>query len=327
MSVELSFKNVIICERFAVEALAALKKNQLFQVKSYQPEHLATAHVLIIRSKFKIDRALLDSAPQLEVIITCTSGFDHIDLEETKKRSVVVMYTPEANMVSTAEHTWALLLACSRQVVAANRQMKSGEWLRDPFVGMELAGKTLGIVGFGRIGQRVCRIAQAFDMNVISFDPYQQPEVFDRHGVLRLSYDELLRQSDIITYHVPATDETHQMLNRSHFDSLNGEQIIINASRGNVIREEDLVEALQQKKIKTVGLDVFQKEPLPRDSQLLKFQNIVLTPHLGALTNEAFLKASLQAVQQLEDYYLKNQIQNTLPLINDWGSLSFQRKE
>lgn len=319
-------KKIVICDRFAVEALVELKKKSFLNVLSYSESELATADALIIRSKFKIDQTLLDKASNLKLIVTCTSGFDHIDLKETEKRKITVMFTPDANVVSAAEHTWALLMACTRHVVAAHKELKAANWKRDPFLGFELAGKTLGVVGLGRIGQKVAAFAKAFQMNVIAFDPYQSAEVFEKLNSARMSYDELLKKSDILTFHVPATFETHHMLARPHYESLDEHTIIINTSRGSVIDEDALADALNNRQIACAGLDVFNKEPLPRDSRLMKCNNLIMTPHLGAFTEEAFLKASLQAAKLVQDYFEKNLTQNTLPLKNDWGSLSFKER-
>lgn len=328
---------ILICERFSLEAELHLKKNNAFcvtnlqknQSQEEQNKKFAKANALIIRSKFKIDSNLLNKTPHLKLIVTCTSGFDHIDLTETQRRQITVMYTPDANIVAAAEHTWALLLASVRNLIPAHKYIKSGNnpnWNREPFLSFELENKTLGIIGLGRIGQKVCHYAKAFNMNVIVFDPYQDQEVFEKLDVIRCSYEEVLKQSDILTFHVPATFETHHMLNKSHFEYLSGEQILINASRGSVINEDDLIEALNQNKIKYAGLDVFQKEPLSRDSQLLKCHNVLMTPHLGAFTQEAFTKASLEAAKLIELFFVKNQTRNTLPLVNHWGTLSFKER-
>ena len=321
-----NLKKILIADRFAVEALIELKKNKTFEVEVYADEKLADANALIIRSKFKIDANRLNLAKNLEVIVTCTSGFDHIDLVETEKRGIKVMYTPEANITSAAEHTWALILACARQIVGANKELKCGNWSRDPFVAFELENKILGVVGLGRIGQRVSRIAQAFGMQVIAFDPYQEESVFSKLNVRRQSYDEVLKQADILTFHVPATSETKNMFNRTHLESIDEELIVINTSRGSVINEDDLAQALLEKKIRMAALDVFHREPLGKESKLLKCANAILTPHLGAYTEEAFLKASLQAVQLVENYFTKTILVNELPLKNEWGSLSFKER-
>lgn len=319
-------KNILICDRFAVEAIVQLKICSQFSVAQFSEDKLATAHGLIIRSKFKINKELLDKTPQLEIIVTCTSGYDHIDLVETKKRNITVMYTPDANATSASELTWSLILAATKEINLANKDLKAGLWNRDHYVTQELAGKSLGIVGLGRIGQRVAKIAQAFDMQILAFDPYQTEEAFEKVVARRCSYEELLKQSDIISFHVPATFETKNMFSRSQIEYVSPEIIVINASRGNVVNEDDLVEALNNKKIKFAALDVFAKEPLGRESKLLKCQNVILTPHLGASTEEAFLKASLEGCERITQYFLHQKVLNTLPLQNDWGSLSFAER-
>lgn len=319
-------QKIMICDRFAIEATVELKKNKNFEVLSYSEADLTKAHALIIRSKFRIDKALLDQATETKLIVTCTSGFDHIDLVETEKRKITVMYTPEANAISAAEHTWALLMASTRHVVAAHKEMKAAQWKRDPFLSFELAGKTLGIVGLGRVGQKVANYAKVFQMKVIAFDPYQTIETFQKNNATRMSYDELLKQSDLISFHVPATFETHHMLARPHYESLNEEVILINTSRGSVINEDDLADALNNRQIAGAALDVFNKEPLNRDSKLMKCNNLIMTPHLGAFTEEAFFKSSMQAAIQVQNFFENKKTQNTLPLKNEWGTLSFKER-
>ncbi len=316
-------KSILICERFAMEALVKLKQIPGFEVDNYSEEKLTTANALIIRSKFKITKEVLEKAPALEVIVTCTSGYDHIDLIETKKRNICVMYTPESNVVSTAEMTWALILAANRKVVQAQKEMKSGVWNRDLFVSNELAGRTLGVVGLGRIGSRVAKIAGAFDMKVLGFDPYQTDETFKKAGAERASYEEVLKGSDILTFHVPFTFETKNMFGASQLEYVSPDLILINASRGCVVDEEAVAEALNENRLGSAAFDVFAKEPLSRDSKLLKAPRVVLTPHLGAYTEEAFLKASNEACERITQYFLNHSVLNTLPLQNDWGSLSF----
>ncbi len=325
----ISKKKILICDRFAIEALVSLKIDPQFEVvtilsETHLHEEIKSAHGVVIRSRQKIDSQFLNKALQLEVIVTCTSGFDHIDLAETKKRNITVMYTPEANQIAAAELTWSLLLACTRHVVSAHREIKSGRWQRDPYLGNEMSGKTLGVVGLGRIGTRVAKIAIAFGMNVIGFDPYQDDPVFKNAEASRASYEELLKQCDFLTFHVPATRETKHMLNRIHYEFLSPHVIVVNTSRGSVIHEEDLVAALNSGKIKAAGLDVFEKEPLGYESKLMKCSNILMTPHVGAFTEEAFQKASLQGALQIKNYFKTKTIQNSLPLVNTWGSLSFQ---
>lgn len=322
-------KKILICDRFSTEAFLSLKKSPNFEViliksEEHFNDEVKTAHGLVIRSKQKINASLLDLANNLEVIVTCTSGYDHIDLVETKKRNIAVMYTPEANQISAAELTWGLVLACNRHIIPSHNAIKSGKWARDPFAGTELFGKTYGVVGLGRIGSRVAKMATAFGMTVLAFDPYQEDEAFEAANAVRVSYEELLKQADIISFHVPATKETKHMFNGSHYEFVDPNMVIINTSRGSVIDEDALAAALNEKKIRAAGLDVFEKEPLPVNSKLLKCVNLVMTSHLGAFTEEAFAKASMQGALQIENYFKLNKTQNSLPLVNNWGSLSFQ---
>ncbi len=322
-------KKILICDRFAVEAHVLLKKNPVFEIVLAQTQEILHHHIndssgILIRSKQKIDASFLAQAEKLEVIVTCTSGFDHIDLVETKKRNIKVMFTPEANQIAAAELTWSLLLACVRNVPQAHQELKTKTWNREPYFGTELSGKIIGVVGLGRIGCRVAIMAKAFGMRVLAFDPYCDDVNFETSSAERCSYDELLKQADVISFHVPSTKETKHMLNRIQFDLICPTAVIINTSRGSVIHEDDLAEALRNKKIKAVGLDVFEKEPLDRTSKLLKLPNVIMTPHLGAYTEEAFYKASLQGALQIENYFMKKQTENELPLVNQWGSLLFQ---
>ena len=327
---------ILICDRFALEAKVELSQNKKFNVQTYstEPNHfhsgseekLTKAHALIIRSKFFITKELLDKTPDLKLIVTCTSGFDHIDLNETQKRNICVMFTPEANTTSAAELTWSLLLACNRSIIKADATLKKGLWAREPFLGTELSSKTLGLVGLGRIGKKVATYANAFGMNVLAFDPYVEASAFVESKATRVSYEEILKQSDILSFHVPATQETKNMFSQSQIEYIHPELILINTSRGSVINEDDLVKALQDKKMKYAALDVFAKEPLNPNSKLLNCPNLILTPHLGAYTDEAFLKASFEASQYVQQFFEENKMKNTLPLKNDWGLLSFSER-
>jgi D-3-phosphoglycerate dehydrogenase / 2-oxoglutarate reductase len=323
---------ILITEKFSTEAQITLKGSSLCDVIKLTSldqigEYLAKASGLIIRSKTKITRELLSQATNLKFIITCTSGFDHIDLTATQEKNIHVMYTPNANAQSAAELAWTLMMNTHRNVFEAHKQIKSGLWNqttdREHLMGSEIAGKTLGIVGLGRIGQKMAGFAKAFSMNVIAFDPYQDDEVFEKLQLERSSYEELLKQSDIITFHVPLTKETKNMMNRSHFEYTNKDVIIINTSRGSVINEDDLFEALEDGVIKAAALDVFAKEPLPRDAKVIKSSKVILTPHIGAHTEQAFAKASMEAAHLCIEFLKTNKTQNTLPFKNEWGSMMF----
>ena len=217
-------KNVLITDRFSIESLVLLQQNsELHITKSADPKNIAeqdlkNAHALIIRSRTPITEALLSKAPNLQLIITCTSGFDHIDLDATQKWGITVMHTPNANIQSAAQLTWSLVLACANNLITAGKMLKAGEWKRELVTGTELSGRTYGIVGLGRIGSRVAEIAQAFGMTVIAYDPYQEDEVFEKLNLARSSYEEVLKSADVLSFHVPKTLETDHMLNRSHFE-------------------------------------------------------------------------------------------------------------
>lgn len=320
----MSKKKVLICDHFTQDVYLYLQQQPFLEVvrvesSSYIPlEQLITAHALIIRSRTKITEDLLSKARQLQVIITCTSGFDHIDLNATEKWGVTVMHTPRANVESAAQLTWGLVLSCVSNLPQAARMVKSGEWNRQLITGMELSGRTYGIIGLGRIGKRVAQLAQAFGMSVIAFDPYQDDESFDLLKIPRHSYEEVLRTADVVSFHVPKTQETDYMLTRPHFDYIQRGIILVNTSRGSVIREDDLIEALEAGWIRSVGLDVYEKEPLPRESKLLKFNNVILTPHIGANTEEAFNKASQYAAQKLVNFFIDGSTADTLPPRVSW---------
>ncbi len=298
---------VLVTDRFDIDALALLQSDSKLSIATSPsptptPGELKNAQGLVIRSRTKINSILLDQAPNLEVIVTATSGFDHIDLKLTAARNITVMHTPDANAASAAELTWALVLACARRIAEAHRGIKAGDWNRESLFGTELSGKTYGIVGLGRIGSRVAKVARAFDMNVIAYDPYQESEQFVAARAQRVSYEELFKLSDVLSFHVPATNETHFMLNEANIEFLNRGVILVNASRGSVIAEKAMIMALENGWLTAVGLDVYEREPLPRQSPLMSHPNVVMTPHLGATTGSAFSQASREAAEKIQRF-------------------------
>lgn len=324
-------KKILITDRFAQDSFLYLQQHSQFEVvRSDNPqhlplEHLVSANALIIRSRTTVNEELLKKARQLQLIITCTSGFDHIDLDATQKWGVTVMHTPSANIESAAQLTWGLVLNCVNNIPQSHKMVKAGEWKRDLVTGIELSGRTYGIVGLGRIGSRVAELAQAFGMNVVAFDPYQDDEVFERLKIPRLSYEEVLKTADILSFHVPKTLETEHMLNRSHFEYIHRGLTLINTSRGSVINENDLCEAIEKGWLRSVGLDVFEKEPLSRNSKLLTYPNVILTPHIGANTEDAFFKASQVAANKLMAFFIDGSTSDTLPPRAPWfGAAPFK---
>lgn len=315
----------MLASRFHLDAKIRLEQEPLTEVrllnKHEPPEgQLKDVEVLVCRSDFKVIRNLLLSAPQLKLIVTVTSGFDHVDLKATHERGIEVRFTPEGNAISAAELTFGLILATVRKLPQAHRNVLERQWNREPLMGTELEGKTLGIVGFGRIGRRVSARAKAFGMRVVACDPYAADEDFINQKTERVSLTELVTQADIITFHVPLTQETLHMGNRALFDELRPGAIVINASRGQVLRERDLVEALQNGQVGACGLDVFENEPL-LDSPLLKAPNVVLSPHIGASTQEAFERGSGIAAERVLQYLRTGAAEGGDPRSEPWFHL------
>lgn len=321
---------VLVTDRFDTHALARLMACPKLNVTTSvtprpTPDELSEVEALIIRSRTSITDELLTHAPRLRMIVTSTSGFDHIDLFATQARGITVMFTPEANAASAAELTWALVLACARRLPEAGRAVKAGDWARERLIGAELTGKTYGIVGLGRIGSRVARFARAFGMDVLAYDPYHENEHFAHHGAARRGLEELLRQADVVSLHVPLTPETRPLLHAGRLALLAPNSILVNTSRGQAIDESALVEALRKGKLGAVGLDVFEREPLTRASPLLEFDNVILSPHLGATTSAAFSKSSLEAAEKTIAYFERNETRDLLPGNELWVTDSFAR--
>lgn len=317
-------KKILITDRFAQDSFLFLQRQPNLEiVRSEHPFHLPlealiSCHGLLIRSRTEISEELLKKARNLQVIITATSGFDHIDLAATQKWGVTVMHTPSANIESAAQLTWTLVLASCSKLLQAHKMVKSTDWDRNQLIGLELSSHRYGIIGLGRIGRRVAQMARCFDMSVSAYDPYVDDDIFEEHQVQRASYEEVLKTSDIVSFHVPKTPETEHMLGRSQFEFMNRGIILINTSRGSVISENDLCEALEKGWIRAMGMDVFEKEPLPKSSRLLGFHNVIMTPHIGANTEDAFYKASQIAAEKLVQFFLDGSTSDSLPPRVPW---------
>lgn len=299
--------SVLLLDRFADSGISALKAipnvdfhlcNQISPTK----EQLLTAHAILIRTKVKVDAAFLDSLPALKVIVTATSGFDHIDLVSARKRNVQVFFCPEGNQASAAEHTLTLALATARKVINAQKAIRTGVWDREPLLGRELSEKTWAILGLGRIGARVARLAQAFDMKVVAYDPFKSDEYFEKLDVERVGVIEAFTLADVLSLHVPLTKETRNIVKAATLEFMEPTALIINTSRGEAVQEQDLLKALSEGQIAGAGLDVFENEPLNKTSMFIPLPNVVLTPHIGANTVEAFNRSCLVAVQKTMDF-------------------------
>jgi D-3-phosphoglycerate dehydrogenase len=257
---------------------------------------------LIVRSKTKVTAELIERATQLRVIGRAGTGVDNIDVPAATRRGIVVMNAAAGNTVTTAEHTWAMLMALARQVPQADASMKAGRWEKKRFMGVELLGKTLGIVGLGRIGSTVAERARAFGMTVVGYDPYFTEEAAVEMDIEMRPLDELFARADFITVHTPMTPETRGIINAAAIEKMKTGVRLINCARGGLIDEAALVEGLRSGKVAGAALDVFVQEPTPVDNPLLGFDQVIATPHLGASTTEAQLSVATMIAEQLLDY-------------------------
>lgn len=262
-------------------------------------ELVRDADAIIVRSKPKVTRKVIEAAPKLKVIGRAGVGLDNIDLEAAKERGIKVVNSPGASSRSVAELAVGLMFAVARKIAFADRKMREGVWAKKQCMGIELEGKTIGVIGFGRIGYEVAKIANALGMKVLLYDPYPNEERAKEVGGTFTSLEELLRESDVVTLHVPLVDATYHLINEERLKLMKPTAILINAARGAVVDTEALVKALKEGWIAGAGLDVFEEEPLPADHPLTKLDNVVLTPHIGASTEEAQMRAGVQVAEQI----------------------------
>jgi D-3-phosphoglycerate dehydrogenase len=298
--------NILITDELTTSALLKLRqipKSNIVLTERYPEENkLRDADILIIRSRTTVDEALLTKAPNLKFIVTATSGTDHIDFSGCEKRGIKIQSTPEAQSQSAAEMTLFLMLSTLRRAAQVQHIMRQYLWKDSVLKGQELEGKIVGIIGLGRVGSRVAKLVQAFGATVLAHDPYQSDEAFKKLNIQRLGLTEVFVQSQILTFHVPLTEETRHMLTAQTLSMLQDDAIVINTSRGSVVAEGDLLRALESGSLLAAGLDVFESEPLGREARLRKLKNVVLTPHIGAYTVEAFDRASNLAADKVIDY-------------------------
>jgi D-3-phosphoglycerate dehydrogenase len=266
---------------------------------------------LAIRSSTKVTKEILDAATNLKVIGRAGIGVDNVDIPYASSKGVVVMNTPFGNSITTAEHAIALMFALARQIPEANAQTQAGKWPKNDFMGVEVTGKTLGLIGAGNIGSIVAARALGLKMKVVAFDPFLTPERAIEMGVEKADLDTLLARADFITLHTPLTDQTRNILSKENLAKTKKGVRIINCARGGLIDEAALKEALDNGHVAGAALDVFQTEPA-KESPLFGTPNFISTPHLGASTNEAQVNVALQVAEQLSDYLLTGGVTNAL---------------
>jgi len=297
-------KKILVADSLAPEALDKLKSIPDFEVtlKTGMDEGelvktIPDFNAAVVRGATKMTKNVIDAASNLELIVRAGIGLDNIDVAASKEKGIQVANTPAATSISVAEHTFGLMLAAVRNHGRANLSMKEHKWEKKILSGTELYGKTLGIIGAGRIGQEVAKRALAFGMKVIAYDIIEVETSLD---VERVSMDELLSQADIITFHLPLTEKTKHMISDEEFEKMKAGVILINASRGGIVDENALLRALESEKVRATALDVFEKEP-PDDFSLIDHPNVIATPHIGAAAKEGQKRAGMEVVEILKE--------------------------
>ncbi len=275
---------------------------------------------LVIRSGTKVTADILDNAKNLKVIGRAGIGLDNVDIEAASKLGIVVMNTPEGNVITTAEHAIAMILALTRNIPQASASTKGGKWEKKRFKGKEVFNKVLGIIGVGRIGRVVADRAQGLKMNVIGFDPYINSEVIDSLGIEGVTLEELFARADYITVHTPMTAETRNILNAEAFRKMKNGVFIINCARGGIVNEQDLYEAIKEGIVAGAALDVYTKEP-PTENPLLTLEQVIATPHLGASTEEAQENVAIAVADQVADFLTRGTIRNSVNAPNIDGAI------
>ncbi|MDB4169561.1 phosphoglycerate dehydrogenase [Planktomarina sp.] len=266
---------------------------------------------LAIRSATKATEKIINAASNLKVIGRAGIGVDNIDRAAASKKGVIVMNTPFGNMITTAEHAIAMMFAVARQIPEASASTHAGKWEKSKFMGVELTGKTLGVIGAGNIGGIVCERALGLKMKVVAYDPFLSEERAEKVGVQKVELDDLLARADFITLHVPKTEQTNNILNAEAIAKLKPGVRVINCARGGLVDEAALAEALRSGHVAGAAFDVFEVEPAT-DSPLFNLPNVVCTPHLGAATTEAQENVAVQVAEQMSDYLLTGAVTNAL---------------
>lgn len=290
---------------FDVEMAPTLQRETLqHRIDSY--------HAIAVRSATRLDAELLNALRTLKLVVRGGVGVDNIDIPAATKSGIAVANTPGANTVATAELTFAMLLALARNVIPAHQSMLRGEWQREPFRGVELSGKTLGVLGFGRIGREVALRAKAFGMQVLAHDPYLSAEVFREYGAQQSTFDAVVQNADYLTVHLPLDETTRHILDEKTFSQMKKWVRIVNCARGGLLDENAALRALKSDHIAGLALDVYESEPLPPDHPLTGHPCVVHVPHLGASTAEAQAKVADEVAEVIVDFFVNQKYPNVL---------------
>lgn len=307
---------IVIAEKMSPSAMNLLREPGWTVVTPDQlngslAQEIESADALLVRSAVQVDAALLANAAKLRVIGRAGVGVDNIELEPATRKGIAVMNTPGANAVAVAEITIGLMLSMARFLPRANELMHSGKWEKKSLQGTELRGKTLGIVGLGKIGMEVAKRARAFEMEIVAHDPFVSPNIAKDHGIRLASLDEVYAASDYLSLHVGLTPQTENMINAESLKRMKKGVRLVNCARGELVNETALIEALKEGLVAAAALDVFAQEPL-KDSPLQKMENVVLTPHIAGATNEAQEAVGQQIAMQVKEYLKHGVIQNAV---------------
>ncbi|MBL4817798.1 MAG: hypothetical protein JKY15_01020 [Deltaproteobacteria bacterium] len=289
---------VLISDKLSPEAIKLLQDSPEFEVDVGQDflRQIEVYDALLIRSQTKANAQLISKASKLKMIGRAGVGLDNVDQEAAKSRSIEVFNTPQGNLVSTAEHTIALLMALVRHIPQATTSMKQGKWEKSEFVGTELRDKTLGVIGLGRVGQIVADLAKGLRMKVIAHDPVVK-------SPLNVPLKELYAESDFITIHVPLTAQTQNLVANKAFEQMKDGVKLLHAARGGIVDEAALLQALKSGKVSGAALDVFKEEPPLEGDQLVSHPNVICTPHLAASTHEAQKKVGLELIERTKSFF------------------------
>ncbi|MCD6412702.1 MAG: phosphoglycerate dehydrogenase [Elusimicrobia bacterium] len=304
-----NIKKILVCDNISESGLKALYEAGDFEIVKkgkLSPDELEKIipefDALLVRSGTKVGSKAIEKAKNLKIIARAGVGIDNIDLAAATEKGVLVINAPSGNTIAACEHTIGLILSLARKIPLADVSVKQGKWEKKKFLGVELYGKTAGIVGLGKIGFEVAKRLAGFQMKVIGFDPYLPKGAFSEYGIELVDFDTLVRTADIISVHVPKNEKTVNLFNYEVMSGMKKSAFLVNCSRGGIINEDDLVKILEEEKIKGAALDVFGKEPLERDD-LRKLANIVLTPHLGASTVEAQEKVARSVAGDIVKFF------------------------
>ena len=312
-------KRVLVTDNISEEGINKLRgfadvDIELELSKEEMVARISGYDALVIRSGTKVTKEIIDAGDQLKVIGRAGVGVDNIDVERATEKGIMVVNSPEANSISAAEHTIAMLLSLSRNIPAANLSLKSGKWERKKYMGVEVNGKVLGTIGLGRVGSEVAKRAKGFGMRVVAYDPFISEDKAKELGITLLSFNEVLATADFITLHTPLTRDTHHMISKQEFAMMKEGVRVINCARGGIIDEGALAESIRNGKVAGAALDVFENEP-PQENQLLELGEVIVTPHLGASTKEAQKAAALIIAEEVITALKNEPVKNALNMV------------